>query len=59
MPLYNVDITESEIYRLEGIAAESEEEAVNQAYALIDSEEGKQQYHANSDGEYETTEVGE
>ena len=52
MNTYELTLIEKEFYVLE-VDAESEEEAIDKAYALISTEEGRYTYHSDSDGEYE------
>ena len=53
MPKYDVTLKEIEIYRVEGVEADSEFEAYEKALEKIESDQGKQEHHEESDGEYE------
>ena len=55
---FEVELKEIEIYRME-VDADTEEEAIDKAYELIDTEAGKQIYHNDSDGASEVTEIEE
>lgn len=57
MPKFEVTLREIEIYFIEEIDADSEEDAVEKAYELISDEKGRQTYHDDSDSEPEACEV--
>lgn len=49
MPKYEVQLKDIEIYRVE-VDADSEDDAIDKAWEAIESEEGKMNYHEDSDG---------
>jgi len=53
---YEIILKEIEVYVLD-IEADSEDEALQMAYSKIDSEDGRANYHHDSDGEYEIFEL--
>tara|TARA_R110002096_G_scaffold100226_1_gene222142 strand:- start:353 stop:523 length:171 start_codon:yes stop_codon:yes gene_type:complete len=55
MSNWNVTLKEIEIYCV-GVEAETESEAIEKAFALIETDEGKATHHDNSDGEAEAYE---
>lgn len=59
MPIYEVTIKEIEIYVIDEIEANSEDEAKEMAWELITDDEGKQKYHNDSDGKSEALELAE
>ena len=56
MPTYEVILKDIEIYEMQ-VEADSESEAYDKAFELIDTEEGKAEYHSDSDGECEAIEI--
>lgn len=57
MPKYEIKLIEKEIYRFDSIEAETEEEAIDKAIELISTEEGKNDHHHDSDGDFEVYEI--
>ena len=49
---YLVTLTEKEIYSVE-VKAESEDEAIEMAIELVDTDKGRTMYHDGSDGDAE------
>ncbi len=57
MATYTVTITDKEIYIIEGVVAESEDEATDIAYEMLEA--NRHMYHTDSDGECEVVEDDE
>ena len=53
---FEVTIKEIEIYEME-VEAEDKDAAIEQAWEMIDTEEGKAKYHNDSDGESSAVEI--
>ena len=56
MKKYDVTIKEIEIYRIEGVEAESEADAEDIAWGILETT-GKDNYYVDSDGEADALEV--
>lgn len=57
MKKFNVAVSETEIYLIEEIEAETEEEAQEKALYMLSIESGKEDHWVDSDGDIEVTQV--
>ena len=53
---YEVRLVEKEIYVIDDIEADTASDAIDKAYELISTEEGKAMHHSDSDGDYDVIE---
>ena len=52
MPKFDLMITDKEVYLVEGVEADTEQEAFEKAIEMMERD-GKDTYHQDSDGDYE------
>lgn len=56
MKIYDVTLKQIEIYSIQ-VSANSRKEAIDKAWGFIESDEGKAEYHYDSDAEQEAIEA--